>query len=108
MTQTLKLNCLVLGQDTSHIFHVELVRNKSIADLKEGIREKKKPAFDHIPADTLVLWQVSLRVDKNFKRDLESLTLTEKESLSSSLEELGDVLSPEHGHVHIVVQPPRE
>ena len=104
MTQTLKLNCLVLGQDSSHIFHVELNRNQSIADLKEGIREKNKPEFDHVPAHTLVLWKVSVPVDNK----LESLTLSEKESLSSPLEELGDVFSPEHGHVHVVVQPPRE
>ena len=59
---------LAIRQNRSYIFQVTLGRTKSIADLKEGIREKKKPAFDHVPADTLVLWKVSVRVDSNLKR----------------------------------------
>jgi hypothetical protein len=106
MTRSLKLNCLVLGQDRSRVFQVTLNRTKSIADLKEGIKKKKKAVFDHVAADTLVLWKVSVRVDNELERDVESLTLAEEESLSSPIEELGDVFSPERGYVHVVVQPP--
>ena len=106
MTHRLNLNCFVLGQDRSHIFKVTLAPTKSIADLKEGIREEKKPAFDHVPAYTLVLWKVSVRDDSNLKRNVESLTLVEEESLSLPTEELGDIFSPERGHLHVIIQPP--
>ena len=95
----LKLNCSVFGQDRSQIFQVTLERTQSIADLKQEIKEKKKPAFDHVPADNLVLWKASVGVDSN-KRNVESLTLLGEESLYSLVKELGDVFSPEREHLH--------
>jgi hypothetical protein len=51
---------LVLGDnDRSRVFPVEIANNKTIGALKDAIKEKKKPAFDHVPADTLDLWKVS-------------------------------------------------
>jgi hypothetical protein len=61
--------------------------------------------FDHVPADTLVLWKVFVRVDSN-KRNVESVTLVKEESLPSLVKELGDAFSPECEHIHVVVQPP--
>jgi len=65
-----------------------------------SIREEKKPVFDHVPADTLVLCTVSVRIDHKLKRNLESLTFVEEESLSLPVEELGDIFSPVRGHLH--------
>jgi hypothetical protein len=80
MTHPLKLNCLVLGYDRSHIFQVTVARTQSIADLKEGIRSRYSRSF---------LWKVSVRVNRNLKRNVESPTFVEEESPSSSVEELG-------------------
>ena len=91
MTRFLKLNCLVLGQDRNNIFEVSLGRTQSLAALKVAIRRENKPAFDHVPADSLVLWKVSIRVDSNFKTNVESLTLVEEESLSSPVEEVQNI-----------------
>jgi hypothetical protein len=60
---TLKLNCLVLGDDPSHVFTIEIVDSKNVSALKELIKDKKKPAFDHVPADSLNLFRVSFPVD---------------------------------------------
>ena len=38
-----------------------------------SIKDKKKPAFDHVPADTLVLWKVSLPVDESLEENLPNL-----------------------------------
>jgi hypothetical protein len=105
MPPPLELNCLVLGQDRSHVFRVSLPQTRYIEDLKKGIREKKKPEFDHVPADTLVIWRVSVRINSNLKRDVESLNLVKEGSLYSPIDELGGIFSPEPGHLHVVVQP---
>ena len=106
MTRSLRLNCLVLGQDRNHIFEVSLSRTRPLAALKVAIRGEKQPAFDHVPAHSLVLWKVSIRVDSNLKTNVESLTLIEEESLSSPVEQLRNIFSPQDGHLHVVVQPP--
>jgi hypothetical protein len=104
MTHRLTLNCLVLGQDRDHIFQVTLARTKSIADLKDAIKEKQKPAFDHVPAVTLVLRKVSIPVDSNLEGNVQSVTLVKP--LSLPLEELKKCFTPKRGHLHVVVQPP--
>ena len=55
----LDLNCIVLSDDPSHVFPVKIARTESISTLKKMIKEEKKPAFDHVPTDTLSLWKVS-------------------------------------------------
>jgi Crinkler effector protein N-terminal domain len=52
----LEINCLVHGEPRSHIFPVKIAGTESVGALKKAIKDEKKPAFDHVPADTLVLW----------------------------------------------------
>ncbi len=63
----LLLNCWVLGEDSdsNRIFPVEVDRNKNVGDLKEAIKEKMKPAFDHITANSLDVWNVSIPIDED-------------------------------------------
>ena len=63
MTLVLELNCLVLSDDPSHCFAIEILNIKKISDLKELIKDKKKPVFDHVPADSLDVYKVSFPVD---------------------------------------------
>ena len=58
MPSTLELNCLVLGEDSSHVFSVEILESKNISSLKEAIKDKKNNAFQHADADSLKLWKV--------------------------------------------------
>jgi len=55
---TIQLNCWVEGDDRKHVFPVEIDGTKPVGTLKDVIKEKKKPAFDLVPADTLELLKV--------------------------------------------------
>jgi hypothetical protein len=61
MSEPLELNCWVLGDgdDPGRIFTVEIANNKTVDALKKVIKDEKKPAFDHLAADSLNLWKVS-------------------------------------------------
>lgn len=59
MSNTLELNCWVLGDDPNRVFAVEISSSKTVSFLKEVIKDKKKPVFDDIAADSLHLWMVS-------------------------------------------------
>jgi hypothetical protein len=48
---------LVLGDDPSHVFTIEIGGTKNVSTLKKAIKNEKKPAFDHVRADALVLWK---------------------------------------------------
>ena len=61
----LEINCLVHGEPRSHIFPVQIAATKTVGALKDTVKEKKQPAFDHVPADTLVLWKVSFPVNES-------------------------------------------
>ena len=44
------------------MFPVKIAKEESVGTLKKEIKGEKKPDFDHIPADKLTLWKVSLRI----------------------------------------------
>ena len=56
----LALNCLVLGETQQHIFPVKIDAAEKVGALKEFINEEKKHAFQHVDANTLMLWKVSM------------------------------------------------
>jgi hypothetical protein len=58
MPRILELNCWVLGDDPDHVFTVKITGTENVSALKEEIKNKKRPVFDHIPADSLKLWKV--------------------------------------------------
>ena len=104
----LELNCLVLGDDPSCVFTVKIAASESVSTLRETIKDKKKHAFEHVDADTLVLWKVSIPVDESVKDSLSRLDLAGQRSLSS-VHRLSNVFTnaPEEGHLHIAVKAPR-
>jgi Crinkler effector protein N-terminal domain len=95
----------VLGEPLTHIFPVVIATTKIVGLLKDTIKEKKHPAFDHIPADTLVLWKVSLPFDVSLEETMRNFD--GGESLSP-VEALSEVFpsTPARKHLHIVVKPP--
>ena len=58
MPETIKLFCLVQGDDLNRAFLVRMQPTDTISDLKEVI-QSKKPSFKEIAADTLQLWKAS-------------------------------------------------
>ena len=61
VAQILKLNCWVFGDRLGSVFTVEISPDAKVSALRELIKQKKKPAFDHIAADALDLWNVCAR-----------------------------------------------
>ncbi|KAI9463375.1 hypothetical protein F5148DRAFT_1377038, partial [Russula earlei] len=59
----LKLNCLVLGQNSHRIFQVKTEGEETVSTLKEMIKEKNKPELDGLAANSLRLWKVSILMD---------------------------------------------
>jgi len=56
----MSINCWVINTPIEQIFPVEIGHNRTWGSVKDMIKEKKKPAFDDIAADTLDLWKVRL------------------------------------------------
>jgi hypothetical protein len=56
----LNINCWVLGDDPERVFSIKIAKSETIDVLKDAIKEKKKPVFDDIAADSLDLLKVSV------------------------------------------------
>src|SRR4030081_1617219 len=102
-----RLFCYVREDDCNRAFEVKIGREESVAALRKAIKEKKKPEFDHIPADSLVLWDVKIPLDENLKEAVDKLGLVDKKSLAPFIT-LSNVVphQPIDGHLHIVVDRP--
>ena len=102
-----QLNCIVLGDDHHRVFQVEISTTKTVAALKKAIKEEKKHAFQHVDADILNLWKISIPADGNLKKNLDNLELGYGASLLP-VEELQKVFSVECAkeRVHIVIKVP--
>ena len=77
------LNCWVFGEDSTRIFPVKIDRDENVGGLREAIKEKKKITFDHIDADSLDVWNVSIPIDKdtNLVAQVKNLKVLETKSL---------------------------
>ena len=105
-TSPLQLFCYLKGDHYKRAFRVTIGMEESVDDLKEVIKERMKPSFDHIPANSLVLWNVKIPLDKHLKEAVDKLGLVGEESLSPSIKLLNVIPhQPADGHIHIVVNP---
>ena len=105
MPNILELNCLVSGDNRGRIFTIEIGDNKNVSTLKDVIKEKKHPAFDHVPADTLVLWNVEFSVDKSLEDSLKNFVCENPLSPVNKLLKLSPNVDDTHLHV-VVGRPP--
>ncbi|RUP49356.1 hypothetical protein BC936DRAFT_142733, partial [Jimgerdemannia flammicorona] len=55
--------CLVYGDSVECAFPVDIRKSKLISHLKDKIKEKKAPYFNHIAADELTLYLVDMAVE---------------------------------------------
>ncbi|KAL4080401.1 hypothetical protein J3A83DRAFT_651 [Scleroderma citrinum] len=112
MSDTLTLNCFVLGDTPDHIFPVEIALTKTVGALKEAIKDKKPHAFRSVDADQLVLYRTSNEVATLDDDDalMEALADTsgrghhKLDPRGTLLKIFKDVPSPEA--LHILVQLP--
>ena len=95
----------MLGEKITRIFPVEIDRNKNVRNLREAIKEKKKPAFDHITADSLEVWNVSIPIKRgaNIEEQVKNLKVLQTNSLLS-VEWLSDIFrNVVEKYLHVIV-----
>ena len=108
----LQLNCLVLEDDPDYVFFynhndvfsVKIADTASVGGLIETVN---KHVFQHVDAECLALWNVSIPGDINFEEKINNLDLANKEPLPHVLK-LSEVFPdpPEEEHLHIIVRSP--
>ena len=116
MSLPLELDCLVLGNNPSRVFPVEIAATKSVGSLRELIKDKKKFAFDHVPAHTPSpnIFKVSFPMDDDLDTVLKRFRPEHDPDngvhyLSSPTKRLKEVFEDRvDKHIHVIVQPPRE
>ena len=107
MSSTLNINCLVLGDDASRTFPIKIAKSDTVGSLRKLIKEEKSHTFQHVDADTLVPWKVSILVNRSLTQNLSNCTFADESSLLP-VDELSEVFSdsPAQRHLHIVVSAP--
>ena len=105
--RNLELHCLLLGDDATQFFFVEIANTKPVSALKDAIKDKKKLSLHHVDADALTLWKVSILVNDGFNQNVKKVELRDEEALSP-VDRLSKVffVQPKDGHLHIIVRSP--
>ena len=103
-TQLLSLNCFVLGDKPEQMFTVKIPKTDNVSTLKKLIKEEKARHFNHVDADSLVLWKSSIPFNRNLNEDVETLKLVNDNALLP-VEILSNVFPSVLGNktVHIIV-----
>ena len=90
---------------------IEIAYTKTVGSLKEAIKEKKKNTFEHVDADTLILWKVDITAGRFLKKNLGNVEFTDKQKLLP-IERLSEYFSEpllqRHLHIAIKAPPPGE
>src|SRR5262245_47648258 len=95
--QPFELNCLLNGDDSIHIFFRHN-RRHSIRCNPQGRQDEKEVALEHIDADALSLWKVSIAAKRQLEENVSKFELLYVQFLNISPE------SPKVGLLHVIVQ----
>ena len=114
MSHPLELNCLVLGEDPSCIFPIEVDGSKTVGMLKELIRDRKRAVFDHATAGSYNpnIFGVSFPVDNDLGTTLKCFQTKDDPDngvnhlLNPTKRLKGVFRDPTDEHIHVIVQPP--
>jgi hypothetical protein len=81
MANTITLQCWVQGDDSDHIFPVEIEPTKTVGTLKKAIKDERQHSFQNVDAHALGLWNISIPLDDSLNESLNNLELAEGGSL---------------------------
>ncbi|KAI9455621.1 hypothetical protein HD554DRAFT_2178403 [Boletus coccyginus] len=98
----ISLNCLIVGDDPSEMFKIQIARTADVYDLKEAIKKKNAILFRDVEAKNLGLYMVS--VAEPYEDNLRNVILSRRERLKGN-KELSVVFPkppPKH-HIHIIL-----
>ncbi|CAG8813368.1 41151_t:CDS:2, partial [Gigaspora margarita] len=114
MADDILLNCMVHGETPAVdcVFIVKVAKSERVDILKDIIKEKQQPAFNHIRASQLSLWKVSLPLDSNVDKVLKQLVL--EDNITKGVQKLLPTKKlssyftdePAEEHLHVIVEPP--
>lgn len=114
MADDMLLNCMVHGETPAVdcVFIVKVAKSERVDILKDIIKEKQQPAFNHIRAAQLSLWKVSLPLDSNVDKVLKQLVL--EDNITKGVQKLLPTKKlssyftdePAEEHLHVIVEPP--
>jgi hypothetical protein len=110
--RNVQLHCLLLGDDTTHIFSVDIADSQPVSALKDAIKDKKRPALDDVPADRLNIYQVSFAMDDDLGAKLKCFRPQHDPDhgvhhLSMPITGLREFFGvPAHEHIHVIVERP--
>ena len=76
----LELFCCILGDKSQNVFPIEIASDKNVGTLKKFIKNEKQPIFDHIPADNLALYKITI-TEAMLDDALKSINLENLENL---------------------------
>ena len=84
------------------------MEDNTVRTLKDSMKYKKNIIFKHVDADSLLLWKVSIPIDR-LKKTTGDLELKDDDILMPDVK-LSDIFSgqPNPDHLHIVVKDPSE
>ncbi|RHZ79302.1 hypothetical protein Glove_149g87 [Diversispora epigaea] len=113
---TIILSCLVVDENPSNAFPVEIGNNKLVGFLKEVIKEKKKNDFATFDADKLKLWKVDIPTENENEKltAVQNINVNIKDDLGGEeLKPLSKIskhfpTEPPEEHIHIIVRRPDE
>jgi hypothetical protein len=99
----------VRGDDTDHVFTVEIANTKNVSALKDYIKDKNKHTLEQVDAKTLNLYKVSIPVDDGFEENVGKVELGDEHELLAVKRLAGVFVDrPKEGHLHIIVKSPHE
>ncbi|KAF8316713.1 uncharacterized protein EI90DRAFT_2944264, partial [Cantharellus anzutake] len=92
------------GDDATQVFPVAISRTATVGILKEAIKDKKQVAFQHVDANDLALWKVSIPVDDSFDANVER----ENKQVLVSVKRLSHLFphQPDDQNLHIIIRSP--
>ena len=64
MSDSLSLNCLILGDEPDKMFNIKIPKTEKVSILKDLIKEKKASRLEHVDASDLDLWKVNLYLNE--------------------------------------------
>ena len=109
---SLYINCLVFGDGSSHLFTIEIEDTKNVSALKKAIKDEKKHSFEHVDADSLDIFKVSIPMDDDIDSTLKRFQPEHDPErgvhhLSLPVKPLKGVFGdPIDEHIHVIVQHP--
>jgi Crinkler effector protein N-terminal domain len=104
----LALNCLVDGGDSRNIFLMKILNAEPVSALQKAIKDDV-PAFQQVLASDILLYRVSIPVDKSLRVNLQKLDFADQiplEPVDGLLEIFPD--APHKKHLHIFIRSPEK